>query len=196
LTNIPHVVILGGGFGGLSAANELRNTLSSSQVKITVIDKKDWFMVGFAKLWIINGTRTFENSTGSLNELQKKEIDFIKDEILSINFENKNVKTKKKEKVKRVEYVYDDVELNNLVKEFLSEAKDFIVDGDYHLNEKSLEALNQMKGIVWKSYFQNCSKRMKKKTNNYIARFRQKKSLRNANRMFHFIHTRLLAKQE
>ena len=97
MTNIPHVVILGGGFGGLSAANELRNTLSSSQVKITVIDKKDWFMVGFAKLWIINGTRTFENSIGSLNELQKKEIDFIKDEILSINLENKNVKTKSHE---------------------------------------------------------------------------------------------------
>jgi sulfide:quinone oxidoreductase len=94
LTNIPHVVILGGGFGGLSAANELRNTLPSSQVKITVIDKKDWFMVGFAKLWIINGTRTFENSTGSLNELGKKEIDFIKDEILSINLKDKNVKTK------------------------------------------------------------------------------------------------------
>jgi len=93
LTNIPHVVILGGGFGGLSSANELRNTLSSSQVKITVIDKKDWFMVGFAKLWIINGTRTFENSIGSLNELSKKEINFIKEEILEINSQNKIIKT-------------------------------------------------------------------------------------------------------
>jgi len=94
LTNIPHVVILGGGFGGLSSAHELRNSLSPSQVKITIIDKKDWFMVGFAKLWIINGTRTFENSIGSLNELPKKEINFIKDEITSINIEDKNVKTK------------------------------------------------------------------------------------------------------
>ncbi len=94
MTNIPHVVILGGGFGGLSSANELRNTLSSSQVKITVIDKKDWFMVGFAKLWIINGTRTFENSIGSLNELSKKEINFIKEEILEINSQNKIIKTK------------------------------------------------------------------------------------------------------
>ena len=93
MTNIPHVVILGGGFGGLSSANELRNTLSSSQVKITVIDKKDWFMVGFAKLWIINGTRTFENSIGSLNELSKKEINFIKEEILEINSKNKTIKT-------------------------------------------------------------------------------------------------------
>ena len=94
MANTPHVVILGGGFGGLSAANELRNSLSLSEVKITVIDKKDWFMVGFAKLWIINGTRTFENSVGSLKELQKKEIDFIKDEIISINLENKNIETK------------------------------------------------------------------------------------------------------
>jgi sulfide:quinone oxidoreductase len=94
LSNIPHVVILGGGFGGLSSANEIRNTLSSSQVKITVIDKKDWFMVGFAKLWIINGTRTFENSIGSLNELSKKEINFIKEEILEINSQNKIIKTK------------------------------------------------------------------------------------------------------
>ena len=94
MTGIPHVVILGGGFGGLSAATELRNSLSSAQVKITVIDRKDWFMVGFVKLWIINGTRTFENSTGSLNELPKKEIDFIKDEILSIDLQNKNIEIK------------------------------------------------------------------------------------------------------
>ena len=72
MSNIPHVLILGGGFGGLSAANEIRNNLSSSQIKITVVDKKDWFMVGFAKLWIIKGKRTFENSIGSLNELTKK----------------------------------------------------------------------------------------------------------------------------
>jgi len=93
LSDIPHVVILGGGFGGLSSANELRNSLLSSQVKITVIDKKDWFMVGFAKLWIINGTRTFENSTGSLTGLLQKEINFIKDEIIEIDIQNKNIKT-------------------------------------------------------------------------------------------------------
>lgn len=94
MTDIPHVVILGGGFGGLSTANEIRNSLSSSQVKITIIDKKDWFMVGFAKLWIINGTRTFENSIGHLHELEKKEINFIQDEIVSIDLQNKNIKTK------------------------------------------------------------------------------------------------------
>ncbi|NIM25126.1 MAG: FAD-dependent oxidoreductase [Nitrososphaeria archaeon] len=91
--NIPHVLVLGGGFGGLSAANEIRKYLPSSQVKITVIDKKNWFMVGFAKLWIIKGTRTFENSTGSLSELTKKNIDYLNEEILSVDLENKKVAT-------------------------------------------------------------------------------------------------------
>lgn len=93
MSDIPHLLILGGGFGGLAAANEIRKNLSTSQIKITVVDKKDWFMVGFAKLWIINGTRTFENSIGSLNELRKKEINFIKEEITQINLHNKNVVT-------------------------------------------------------------------------------------------------------
>ena len=87
------MLILGGGFGGLSAANEIRNNLSSSQIKITVVDKKDWFMVGFAKLWIIKGTRTFENSIGSLNELTKKEINFLNEEVLQIDLQNKNIRT-------------------------------------------------------------------------------------------------------
>ena len=91
--NIPHVLVLGGGFGGLSAANEIRKFLSSSQVKITVVDKKNWFMVGFVKLWIIKGTRTFENSTALLTGLAKKEINFLNEEILQIDLENKNIKT-------------------------------------------------------------------------------------------------------
>ena len=92
MSKIPHVVILGGGFGGLSAANEIRNSLDSSKVNITIIDKKDWFMVGYAKLWIMNGSRTFENSIGSLQELPKKQISFLKDEIIEIDTKNNFVK--------------------------------------------------------------------------------------------------------
>ena len=97
MTEIPHVVILGAGFGGLAAANKIRNSLDSSRVKITVIDKKDWFMVGFAKLWIIQGTRTFENSTANINDITKKDIEFIKDEIIDLNFSSNSVKTKNQE---------------------------------------------------------------------------------------------------
>jgi sulfide:quinone oxidoreductase len=97
MSKIPHVLILGGGFGGLSVSNELRKNFDSSKLKITIIDKKDWFMVGFAKLWIMNGTRTFENSTVSLKNLSKKNINFLQDEILRIDFECKTVYTSKNE---------------------------------------------------------------------------------------------------
>lgn len=97
MTNkIPHVVIIGGGFGGLSAANRLRESFSQKQAKITIIDKKDWFMVGFVKIWIIQGKRKFEDSTGSLHKLKQKDIEFINDEVTSIDPKNNSVKTKSK----------------------------------------------------------------------------------------------------
>ncbi|TSA16735.1 MAG: NAD(P)/FAD-dependent oxidoreductase, partial [Nitrosopumilales archaeon] len=89
-------MILGGGFGGLAAANELRQNLSS-EVKITVIDKKDYFMMDLVKLWILNGTRDFEYSKKPLQTITKKGIDFINEEIIKINPQNKTVTTKSKE---------------------------------------------------------------------------------------------------
>jgi sulfide:quinone oxidoreductase len=89
-------LILGGGFGGLAAANELRQNLSS-EVKITVIDKKDYFMMDLVKLWILNGTREFEYSKKPLQTITKKGIDFINEEIIKINPQNKTVTTTSKE---------------------------------------------------------------------------------------------------
>ena len=50
------IVILGGGFGGLAAANELRENLTQD-TRITIVDRKDWFMMDLVKLWIMTGTR-------------------------------------------------------------------------------------------------------------------------------------------
>jgi sulfide:quinone oxidoreductase len=91
-----NILILGGGFGGLSAANELRQNLPT-EVKITVIDKKDYFMMGLVKLWILNGTREFEFSKRSLQLLRKKDIDFINEEIIKIDPIKKSVTTKSRE---------------------------------------------------------------------------------------------------
>ena len=87
------ILILGGGFGGLAAANELRQNLSMD-VKITIIDKKDYFMMGLVKLWILNGTREFEFSKKPLQSITKKGIEFINEEITKIDPEKKSVTTK------------------------------------------------------------------------------------------------------
>ena len=88
-----NIVILGGGFGGLAAANELRDNLTQD-TRITVIDKKDWFMMDLVKLWIINGTREFESSKRSLENVTKKGIEFVNEDILKIDPVNKSVRTK------------------------------------------------------------------------------------------------------
>lgn len=87
------IVILGGGIGGLSAANELRDNLPQD-VRITIIDKKDWFMMDLVKLWIMNGTREFENSKRSLQDITKKGIEFVNEEVLKIDLDNRSIRTK------------------------------------------------------------------------------------------------------
>ncbi|MEO9308632.1 FAD-dependent pyridine nucleotide-disulphide oxidoreductase [Nitrosotalea sinensis] len=88
-----NIVILGGGFGGLAAANELRENLTQD-TRITIIDKKDWFMMDLVKLWIINGTRNFESSKRSLENVTKKGIEFVNEAVLKIDPTNKAVRTK------------------------------------------------------------------------------------------------------
>jgi sulfide:quinone oxidoreductase len=88
-----NIVILGGGFGGLATANELRENLPQD-VRITIIDKKDWFMMDLVKLWIINGTREFESSKRLLENVTKKGIEFVNEEVVKIDPVNKSIRTK------------------------------------------------------------------------------------------------------
>jgi sulfide:quinone oxidoreductase len=83
------VLILGGGFGGLTSANLIRKGLQEEECQITVIDKNQYFMMGLVNLWILSGSRRLEHSRVALNKLEAKGIKFLNDEITSIdNSEN------------------------------------------------------------------------------------------------------------
>ena len=86
------IVILGGGFGGLAAANELRENLTQD-TRITIVDRKDWFMMDLVKLWIMTGTREFETSKRPLENVTKKGIEFINEPVIKIDPQNKIVRT-------------------------------------------------------------------------------------------------------
>jgi sulfide:quinone oxidoreductase len=96
-------VILGAGFGGLTAANMLRKGLSAEHHHIVVIDKKDYFLMGVVHLWILGGNRRLEDSKVSLSNLKKKGIEFLQDDVIQIDFQKKIVRTKLS---KQIEYDY------------------------------------------------------------------------------------------
>lgn len=85
-------VILGGGFGGLTAANELRRQLGKEH-KITLVDKKPQFLMGFAKLWVLSGRRKPGEGVGDLKLLEAKGIKFVESEVTSIDLSRKKVTT-------------------------------------------------------------------------------------------------------
>jgi sulfide:quinone oxidoreductase len=94
MAGAKQVLILGGGFGGLTSANLIRKSLSQEECEITVVDKYQYFMMGLVNLWILSGSRKLEDSQVALNNLQDKGIKFLNDEITGIDPSENSVTTK------------------------------------------------------------------------------------------------------
>ncbi|WP_034275642.1 FAD-dependent oxidoreductase, partial [Haloechinothrix halophila] len=86
------VLVLGGGFGGLAAAHELRRRLPSDDT-VTVIAARDTFFVGFAKLWELSGLRPLADGTRSLSALDQHGIRFVHADITAIDAGARSVGT-------------------------------------------------------------------------------------------------------
>jgi sulfide:quinone oxidoreductase len=83
-------VILGGGFGGISAANALRQLLTAGH-EIVVIDESSRFHVGAGKTWIMLGERTYDQVSQSRVALLAPGIRFVEAKIQSIGLSNRTV---------------------------------------------------------------------------------------------------------
>ena len=99
------VLILGGGFGGLTSAYFLRKNLRTEECEITVIDKNKYFMMGLVNLWILNGTRNLNTSKVPLKNLEKKGIRFLNEEIINIDLTTNNVTIKDGNKKLQYDYL-------------------------------------------------------------------------------------------
>ena len=89
---MARVLVLGGGFGGLAAAHELRAALPSED-EVTLVASRDHFFVGFAKLWDLVGARALEDGTARLDGLHRHGIDFVHADITSIDAGRREVDT-------------------------------------------------------------------------------------------------------
>ena len=71
---MKRILILGGGFGGLATAHELRRLRPDDE--IIVVDRATQFMVGFRKTWTLLGDEPLDAGRGRLVDLQKFGITF------------------------------------------------------------------------------------------------------------------------
>jgi sulfide:quinone oxidoreductase len=86
---MAHVLILGGGFGGLAAAHELRSM--QPDIEITVVDRGGRFSMGFAKLWDLAGSRPIGLGTRSLSVLEDHGIHVVQADIDEVDPEQRSV---------------------------------------------------------------------------------------------------------
>jgi sulfide:quinone oxidoreductase len=85
-------VILGGGFGGLAAANALRR-LAPKDHGIVLVDRAPRFYVGAGKTWIMLGERTFEQISQARTSLLDAGVRFAQADVLAIDAASRKVVT-------------------------------------------------------------------------------------------------------
>ena len=86
---LPRVVIIGGGFGGLSAARSLRN----APVRVTLIDKRNYHLFRPMLYQVATGLLSADEISGPLRSIfrHQKNIDVLLDEVTGINSEERIV---------------------------------------------------------------------------------------------------------
>ncbi len=86
------IVILGGGFGGITAARELARILPPEHA-ITLIDRQGRFMMGLRKLWVLVGRGTRQEGTRSLDALSARGVAVRVAEVTAIDPRTRTVRT-------------------------------------------------------------------------------------------------------
>jgi len=86
------ILILGGGFGGIATAIELRGLLGS-EAEITIVDRRDSFFMGLRKLWVLVGLGTIAEGTRRIVALSSRGIRVIQTEVRRIDPHARRVET-------------------------------------------------------------------------------------------------------
>ncbi len=81
---MKRVLILGGGFGGLATAHRLKQKLAPED-EVILVDRRDYFMVGFRKTWALVGESSLEAGQRSLDSLTRLGIRVMRDPVTVID---------------------------------------------------------------------------------------------------------------
>ena len=88
--NATTTVILGGGFGGIAAANTLRG-LAPRDHDIIVVDQTADFLVGAGKTWMMVGERTYPQISRARADLLEPGVRFLQAAVSSIDLTGRTV---------------------------------------------------------------------------------------------------------
>lgn len=91
-TPLKRTLILGGGFGGLAVATELRRLLGKDD-DILLIDRREHFLAGLRKLWALVGLGTLEKGQRSRGALSTRGLTFLQHDVRQIDLANRRVVT-------------------------------------------------------------------------------------------------------
>lgn len=85
---MSRTLILGGGFGGIATAVELRRRAPENEV--VLVDASDGFAMGLRKLWELSGIGTIAEGTRNRFALERHGIRFVHDRIQAIDPDNRS----------------------------------------------------------------------------------------------------------
>lgn len=86
------VLILGGGIGGIAAANELVKR-TDGKAEIVLVDKASQYEFSPSYLWVLSGTRELTDITVPIGRISRKGIRFHQGTVLAIDPAARSVKT-------------------------------------------------------------------------------------------------------
>ncbi len=86
------VVILGGGFGGITTALDLRRALGPEHA-VTLVDRNPRFLMGLRKLWIVAGIGSRAEGERSLEALRARGVDVRQAAVTAIDTAARTVRT-------------------------------------------------------------------------------------------------------
>ena len=81
---MARTLILGGGFGGISIATELRRELGDDH-EVVLVDRREGFFMGLRKLWELVGIGTIDDGSRSREMLDAHGIRFLQQEVTAID---------------------------------------------------------------------------------------------------------------
>ncbi len=88
------MVILGGGFAGLTLAVELDSLAASGQSDVALVERMPAFQIGFAMEWVLAGRRSRDEGARPYSALRARHVRFVQDEVVAVDAPGQVVQTR------------------------------------------------------------------------------------------------------